>query len=353
MTVEEKWMNRTLQLAANGLGSVAPNPLVGCVITYDDLIIGEGFHQLFGSSHAEVNALNAVRDPSLLSKSTIYVNLEPCAHFGKTPPCSQLIIDKKIPRVVIGTVDPNPLVSGKGIAQLKAAGVEVIHDVLTQECKALNKRFFTFHQKKRPYIILKWAQSQDGFIDLPRDNDEVGIRWITGSDSLRLSHLWRSQEQAILVGKNTVINDDPSLTTRKIEGKNPIRIVFDRNFAIPLKSAILNDSAETILIHDKMKSPFHPYTKNISMIGIDYSHNAIDQLMNELYLRNIQSVIIEGGSFTLQQFIEAGTWDEARVFTGSHTFNKGIVSPVLKEFNLYTTEKIGSDKLEFFRRKNK
>jgi len=348
MTYEEKWMKRSLQLAANGIGRAAPNPLVGCVITHNDLIIGEGFHQLFGGRHAEVNALNSVQDRSLLCKSTLYVNLEPCAHFGKTPPCSQLIIDKKIPRVVIGTSDPNPIVSGKGIAQLKAAGIVVIIDVLAEECKRLNKRFFTFHEQKRPYIILKWAKSEDGYIDLPRDNNETGIRCVTGSESNRFSHLWRSQEQAILVGKTTVLNDNPSLTTRKVEGKNPIRIVLDRNFAIPLKSSILNEEARTILVHDKKRTPFHPYKNTISTLGIDYSGDVLSQLLNELYNQNIQSVIVEGGSFTLQQFIDAGLWDEARVFTGEHTFRKGIAAPILSSFSVTGSNEYGNDKLEYF-----
>lgn len=350
MHEDEKWMNRTLQLAANGLGHVAPNPMVGCVIVHNNTIIGEGYHKKYGDKHAEVNALESVSDDSLLSQSTLYVNLEPCAHFGKTPPCSQLIIDKKIPRVVIGTIDPNPLVSGKGIQQLKDAGIDVIVDCLKDECTQLNKRFFTFHQDKRPYIILKWAQSKDGFIDSTREQNEKGIRWITCKESLTLTHRWRSQEQAILVGKTTVLNDNPTLTTRKVVGKNPLRIAFDRNFAIPFKAGILNADAPTILIHDRHKTPFEPYPSNIQLLAIDYTGDVITQLTDALYSMNIQSMIVEGGTFTIQQFINAGMWDEARVFTGPENFDRGLSAPELPQNLIRTTESIGPDKLEIFHR---
>ena len=228
----EKFMQRCLELAAIGSGYVAPNPMVGCVIVANDLIIGEGYHRIFGGPHAEVNAFDEVENEDLLSSATLYVSLEPCSHFGKTPPCVDLIISKKIQRVVIGCRDSNPAVSGKGIDRLKRAGIEVIEGVLENECRWLNKRFFTFHERQRPYIVLKWAQTQDGYIDRIRGEASSGINWVTSETTKSLVHKWRSEEQSILVGRNTIINDNPSLTVREYDGRNPIRIVIDSQLQI-------------------------------------------------------------------------------------------------------------------------
>ena len=247
MNTHQKYINRCIQLAKNGLGTTYPNPMVGSVIVYNDEIIGEGWHQKAGESHAEVNAINSVKDKSLLSKSTIYVSLEPCSHFGKTPPCCDLIIKNNIPNVVIGTVDPFAKVAGNGIKKLLEAGKNVTIGILEDECNDLNKRFFTFHTKKRPYIILKWAESADGFI-APSSKDKKEPVWITNEISRQLVHKWRSEEQAILVGTQTVLDDNPSLTTRDWFGKNPIRIVLDQNNKISKENHIFDSQAKTLSI---------------------------------------------------------------------------------------------------------
>ena len=248
MKIHEKYINRCLQIAKNGLGTTRPNPMVGAVIVYNEKIIGEGFTSPYGQAHAEVNAINAVKDKSLLSQSTIYVTLEPCSHYGKTPPCSDLIIDNKIPNVVIGCIDDNPEVAGKGIQKLRDAGCNVIVGVLEKDCKTHLKRFFTFHNKKRPYIILKWAETKDGFI-APQTKDEQKPVWITNIYSRQLVHKWRAEEQAILVGTNTVIEDNPSLTVRDWYGNNPIRIVLDRNSKLDTSFSVFNK------LFPKNKSP--------------------------------------------------------------------------------------------------
>ncbi|RKE95065.1 bifunctional diaminohydroxyphosphoribosylaminopyrimidine deaminase/5-amino-6-(5-phosphoribosylamino)uracil reductase RibD [Ichthyenterobacterium magnum] len=311
MTKHETYIQRCITIAKNGLGVTAPNPMVGCVIVYDSKIIAEGYTSAYGGNHAEVNAIQKVKNKDLLKKSTLYVTLEPCSHFGKTPPCSDLIIKYKIPNVVIGTTDTNSKVYGKGIKKLKASGCNVTVGVLENQCKAHHKRFFTFHNKKRPYIILKWAETKDGFI-APKSRDEQKPVWITNAISRQLVHKWRAEEQAILVGTNTVTEDNPSLTIRTWTGKNPIRVVLDKKLKLDKTLQIFDDEAETIII---------------SKETIDYNKPIAKQVCNTLHQKNITSIIIEGGAQTLQTFIDENLWDEARIFTGNTKFNFGTKAP--------------------------
>lgn len=322
-------MSRCIALAQNGLGTTYPNPMVGSVIVYEGKIIGEGWHKKAGEPHAEVNAVNSVQDKSLLKKATIYVSLEPCSHFGKTPPCCDLIIKNKIPNVVIGTVDPNIMVAGNGIKKLIEAGVHVTIGILEDECNELNKRFFTFHQKKRPYIILKWAQSQDEFI-APLEKLEKKPVWITNTYSRQLVHKWRTEEQAILVGTQTVIDDNPKLNARDWYGDNPVRIVLDQNNRIPEENAVFDNQTKTIVFSNSENTISK---ENTIFEVIDFKQNIAPKIVDSLYRHNIQSVIIEGGLQTLQTFIDANLWDEARVFTGKTFLEKGIKAPSLPKTN--------------------
>jgi diaminohydroxyphosphoribosylaminopyrimidine deaminase/5-amino-6-(5-phosphoribosylamino)uracil reductase len=335
----DQYMKRCLLLAEKGLGSVAPNPMVGCVIVCDDKIIGEGYHEQYGGPHAEVNAINTVADKSLLAKSTLYVNLEPCSHQGKTPPCSDLIVRYNIKKVVIGCLDTNILVAGKGIEKLKGAGIEVVTDVLKDRCRELNKRFFTFHEKKRPYIILKWAQTKDGFIAKkpPFTREE---NWITNDESNQLSHTWRGQEAAILVGTTTALLDNPQLTARLSKGKNPIRVLIDKDLKVPASNNIFSEKADVIVFTDKDISN----QANVSYCKIDFKADVLKQILDELYHKGINSVIIEGGTNTLQQFIDRNLWDEARIFTGDKHFKEGLKSPILNGKKFSETQ-LGTDKL--------
>ena len=303
--------------------------MVGCVIVFENTIIAEGYTSPYGGAHAEVNAIQSVRDPKILEKSTLYVTLEPCSHFGKTPPCSDLIIAHKIPRVVIGCLDEHDKVCGKGISKLKAAGCEVIVGVLEIECKIHHKRFFTYHSKKRPYIILKWAESKDGFI-APLIKSEIKPVWISSLGSRQLVHQWRAEEQAILVGANTVAQDNPSLTTREVEGPNPIRIIIDLKNTLPESSQVFNSEAKTIKL-----------TKN----EIDPNKPLAAQVSKALYLNKITSVIVEGGQKTLQAFINEGLWDEARIFSSETYLKEGIKKPQLKSIPVKETL-IDSDSLK-------
>ena len=325
MKIHEKYMSRCIALAKNGLGTTYPNPMVGSVIVCEDKIIGEGWHKKAGEPHAEVNAVNSVHDKSLLSKSTIYVSLEPCSHFGKTPPCCDLIIKNKIPNVVVGTVDPFSEVAGKGIKKLIEAGINVTVGILEEECNELNKRFFTFHQKKKPYIILKWAQSQDGFI-APFEKSEKKPVWISNQYSRQLTHKWRTEEQAILVGTQTVIDDNPKLNARDWQGNNPIRIVLDQKNRIPKENAVFDNQLKTIVFTNSKNSISE---ENTTFEVIDFKQNIAEQIVDTLYKHNIQSVIIEGGLQTLQTFIDANLWDEARIFTGKTTLGIGVHAPLL------------------------
>lgn len=338
----EAYMQRCIELAQNGAGNVSPNPMVGAVVVHDDKIIGEGYHQLYGEAHAEVNAINAVKDKSLLSKATIYVSLEPCVHFGKTPPCSDLIIESKIPNAVIGCRDSYTEVDGKGIEKLRKAGVNVIFGVLEKACLALNKRFFTFHENKRPYIILKWAQSQDGFMDKNRTDTCPTINWITHPNTKQLTHKWRSEEDAILIGKNTAINDNPELTTRVVHGKNPIRIVIDKKLELAKDLKIFNSASKTIILNE---------LKNEENDSILHKKVTFESFFDDLWSicaeNNIISIIIEGGAFTLNQFLENHLWDEIRVLTGKPFFSEGVKAPQL---NIKPAEKFtfGKDKITYY-----
>ncbi|MCL7762857.1 bifunctional diaminohydroxyphosphoribosylaminopyrimidine deaminase/5-amino-6-(5-phosphoribosylamino)uracil reductase RibD [Polaribacter sp. Z014] len=326
-----------MQIAKNGIGSARPNPSVGAVVVYQNKIIGEGFTSPYGGSHAEVNAINAVKDKSLLKKATIYVTLEPCSHFGKTPPCADLIVKHQFKNVVIGCVDSNSLVAGKGIERLINAGINVTVGVLEEECKAHHKRFFTVQNKKRPYIILKWAQTKDGFV-APLTKDEQKPVWISNTYSQQLVHKWRAQEHAILVGTNTVIADNPKLNVRSWSGQNPVRIVLDRSLRIPQDSNVLDRSVKTIVICDHKKfelnsKGFQPL-ENVNKIifeAINFENNLAQQICEVLQKHQIQSVIIEGGTQTLQTFIDENIWDEVRVFVGESEFGEGVKAPIFNK----------------------
>jgi diaminohydroxyphosphoribosylaminopyrimidine deaminase/5-amino-6-(5-phosphoribosylamino)uracil reductase len=344
MNNHEDYIARCIELAKNGFGTTYPNPMVGSVIVYNGEIIGEGWHQKAGEPHAEVNAIHSVKNPSLLDKATIYVSLEPCSHFGKTPPCCDLIIKNKIPNVVIGTVDSNIKVAGNGIKRLHEAGINVVVGVLEKECYELNRRFFTFHEKKRPYIILKWAQTQDSFI-APTEKEELKPVWITNLQSRQLVHKWRTEEQAILVGTQTVIDDNPQLNARDWEGNNPIRIVIDQRNRIPKTAHIWDNKIKTIVFSNENSIPS---SANTIVEVIDFQQNIAPQIVEKLYQHQIQSVIIEGGAQTLQTFIDATLWDEARIFIGYSTFGTGKKAPILNT-TLSTKEKIGTDELLIIR----
>ncbi|MEZ4796440.1 MAG: bifunctional diaminohydroxyphosphoribosylaminopyrimidine deaminase/5-amino-6-(5-phosphoribosylamino)uracil reductase RibD [Flavobacteriaceae bacterium] len=307
MNIHEKYISRCIEIAKNGLGTTAPNPMVGCVIVHDSKIIGEGFTSPYGGSHAEVNAINSVKNKSLLKVANLYVTLEPCSHFGKTPPCADLIVKYQIPNVIIGTIDTNSKVAGQGIARLRDFGCNVTVGVLESECKEHHKRFFTFHNKKRPYIILKWAETADGFI-APKTKNEQKPVWVTNQYSRQLVHKWRAEEQAILVGTNTVLEDNPSLTTRDWKGKHPIKIVLDKTETLSKDFKVFDSKSETILVKE----------------------NSAKEICDTLFKADINSVIIEGGTKTLQLFIDSGFWDEARVFTGEAFFKEGTKAPKLK-----------------------
>jgi diaminohydroxyphosphoribosylaminopyrimidine deaminase / 5-amino-6-(5-phosphoribosylamino)uracil reductase len=343
MPQHDIYMRRCLELAQLGLGNVSPNPMVGAVIVHGDKIIGEGYHQKYGEAHAEVNAVTKVINSfsnyaELLSKSVIYVSLEPCAHYGKTPPCADLIIKHQIPKVVVGCRDPFEQVNGKGIEKLQAAGVEVLSGILEEECKWLNRRFFTRVHKHRPYIILKWAQTTNGFF-APADGTQL---WITGPESRKLVHEWRGEEDAILVGTNTVAVDNPQLNVRYGKGKLPKRIVIDRSLKLSKDLNVFDQSVET-LVFNEIKTEFDGKIKYIALE--DFDRFVPQYILYQLYLQDIQSVIIEGGAKTLNNFIDAGLWDEARIFTGEALLNNGITAPEIE--GIITDEILsGTDRLK-------
>jgi diaminohydroxyphosphoribosylaminopyrimidine deaminase/5-amino-6-(5-phosphoribosylamino)uracil reductase len=342
MNTHEFYINRCLQLAKNGLGTTYPNPLVGSVIVYDGKIIGEGWHRKAGEAHAEVHAINSVKDKSLLAKATIYVSLEPCSHFGKTPPCCDLIIQHKIPKVVVGTVDPNNKVAGTGIKRLIENGCHVTVGILETECNELNKRFFTFHNKKRPYIILKWAESKDGFI-APLAKEKQEPVWISNPFSRQLVHQWRSQEQAILVGTQTVLEDNPKLDVRDWTGNNPIRIVLDCNGKINQHYFVKDKKTKTIIITEQENLSAD---ENLIYESITFDKQLTKKIIDISYKHGIQSIIIEGGRQTLQTFIADSLWDEARVFIGNVFLNDGIKAPLLNR--IAKTKPIKDDQLKLF-----
>jgi len=325
MTYELKYMSRCLQLAQYGVGYVAPNPMVGAVLVYDDRIIGEGYHHHFGEAHAEPNAINSVKQPELLHDATLYVSLEPCSHYGKTPPCADLIVNSGISRVVIGTLDPNPKVSGRGIEILRNAGIQVIVGVMEKECRELNKRFFIFQEQKRPYILLKWAQTQDGFIDRERrDNTESPLQ-ISNAITKQMTHKMRSENQAILVGVNTVLLDNPSLTVRDWTGKSPVRIAIDRQGRIPTNFNLMDGSVRTIIFTEILRKNEH----NLEFIKINFDEHALPNILQNLFEQNIHSFMVEGGASILNIFIKAGLWDEANIEVSPLRIADGVKAPVL------------------------
>lgn len=343
VNVHEKYMGICLELASEGLREAMPNPSVGAVIVYDDKIIGKGYTRPFGNEHAEVQAVRSVQDKSFYKKSTLYVSLEPCAHHGKTPPCTDLIIESGIRHVIVGCEDPNPIVNGKGIQKLRDCGIRVEVGILKEECQQLNIRFFTFHQNKRPYVILKWAQTKDGFIDRERKNNETGINWITDPRTKGITHQWRAEEMAVLVGFKTVENDNPKLTVRALEGKHPIRLVIDKMGALSDHFEVFNGEAPVIVF---TKNRTAKYT-NAKVIEIDFNH-AVNQILAALFKEGILSVIIEGGASTLSLFLKEGAWDEARVLTGKTTFGSGLKAPELKIKPNLQTDQFGDNISYYF-----
>lgn len=335
---DELFMRRALELALLGQGSVSPNPLVGCVIVHDNRIIGEGWHKVYGGPHAEVNAVNTVQDRSLLPSSTVYVTLEPCSHFGKTPPCADMLIREKVQKVVIANLDTNPLVGGEGIKKLRAAGIAVITGILDGEARALNRRFFTYIEKKRPYLILKWAETADGFI--ARENYDS--KWISNTFSRQLVHKWRAEEDAVLVGPRTAQQDNPQLTVRDWSGRNPVRLVIDRFLKLSTRLAVFDRSQKTIC-YNVLKHEEHP---NLSLVRLN-EETFLTDLLHDLQKQKIQSVIVEGGAQTLASFILDGLWDEARIFVSKETFGRGIKAPVLKG-RLTGQQAIDSDRLDLY-----
>lgn len=323
---DDKFMKRCLELAGKAEGLTYPNPMVGAVIVNNGYIIGEGYHIKAGGAHAEVHAIGSVADKSLLETSTIFVSLEPCSHFGKTPPCADLIIESKIPRIVIGTIDTSSKVSGSGIEKLVSAGREVITGVLEEECRRINRRFFTFNEKKRPYIILKWAQSADGFIDLVRPaGSDTGPYWITGNSERVLVHRWRSQEQSILIGAGTARTDKPALNVRNWSGNDPIKLILSGSGNLD-KYLVENETNGTLI-------SFTYNTKtdlgNARRVLLKMDRPASFQIAEFLYENEVQSLFIEGGAQTLNHFIETGLWDEARIFSGTKDFREGVKAPLI------------------------
>ncbi len=339
------FMNRCFKLAAGGLGHVAPNPLVGALlINGNGEIISEGYHRKFGGPHAEVQALQGVSQNQIDAQCTLYVNLEPCSHHGKTPPCTDLIISRKIKNVVIANSDTNPLVNGEGIAKLQKAGVRVTTGIEAANGAHLNRRFFTFHNEKRPYIILKWAKNQNGFIAPVNDKrSKPSVSWISGEPSKILVHQWRSEEQAILTGKNTIENDDPLLTTRLVNGNNPLRLIIDPECELNNRYRVFNNDAGTVIFN------YHKNTKqdHLSYVKINKGAGFMEEMLRWLYHQNIQSLIVEGGSITLGEFIKADLWDEARVFTGIVNFEKGIPAPKFECTPAFAGN-VDNDRLEVF-----
>ena len=337
MNADEKFMQRAIELAKLGLGYASPNPLVGCVIVHHSKIIGEGYHKTFGEAHAEVNAVQSVEDKSLLAESTAYVTLEPCAHHGKTPPCADMLVSYGVKRVVIGGLDPFEKVNGEGVRKLREGGVDVVHGILEKECREMNTRFLTSIEQKRPYVILKWAQTKNGF--LARGNYDS--KWISNTKSRQLVHKWRSEEDAILVGFNTAKYDNPSLTVRDWKGRNPVRVVVDDQLALSNDLHLYDGSVKTFVLNTQKDAV------SANVIYIKYDGTVWD-LLNRLVASNIQSLIVEGGTNTLKSFIDTELWDEARVFTSNQNFESGIVSPKISGVVLEDLM-IESDRLEILK----
>lgn len=343
-TFNEFFMRRCLELAAMGAGHAAPNPMVGAVLVHQQRIIGEGYHQQYGQAHAEVNCINSVapEDKDLIGQATMYVSLEPCAHHGKTPPCADLIVAHRIPRVVIGCQDTFSKVAGKGIEKLKNAGIAVTTGVLEQECRYLNRRFFNFHEKKKPYVILKWAQTRNA---LMAADDGKPVR-ISNTYTDRLVHRWRSEEMSILVGTGTAIHDNPKLNTRLWPGKDPVRLVIDKALKVPHEYHVWDGSVPTIFISGRTGD-----TEGRSEImQLDFYDDLLPQLLEQLYHKNITSVLVEGGPHVLEQFIEMDLWDECRIITGNGTLKGGKAAPVLTNALLAASSVIGTDRVDIYHR---
>lgn len=339
----EDFMTRAFELAIKGIGKVSPNPMVGCVITHQGKIVGEGWHKKYGEAHAEVNAINSLRDKSILPQCEVYVSLEPCAHFGKTPPCADLLIKHQVKKVIISVTDPNPLVGGKGIARLRDAGIEVETGVLEAEGFAINKRFFKAIEQKRPYVILKWAETADGFI--ARKNYDS--KWISSPYSRKLVHKWRTEEDAILVGPKTAEYDNPQLTAREWEGKNPIRIVIDRNLKLKADLHLFDGSSPTICYNLHKTSE----AKNLIFVALE-KDNFIEKMLDDLFQRGIQSIIIEGGATILNEFIKEQLWDEIRLFKAGKEFGEGIAAPEKPKINYSETVLPEGDRLMIYLNKH-
>jgi diaminohydroxyphosphoribosylaminopyrimidine deaminase/5-amino-6-(5-phosphoribosylamino)uracil reductase len=338
---DELYMLRALELATLGRGHVSPNPMVGCVLVKDGLVIAEGWHEKYGGPHAEVNAINALEDKSQLEDATLYVNLEPCSHHGKTPPCADLILRYPIKRVVICNIDPNPLVAGEGIEKLIAGGKEVEVGILEEQGLELNKRFFSFIQKKRPYILLKWAETSDGYIA----HENYDSKWISGELSRKLVHKWRTEEDAIMVGTNTALYDNPHLNVRDWSGRNPTRILIDKNLQVP-EGAHLFDGTQTTICYNFKRQE----VKNlVEFVKLDPVEDLMKHILNDMYERKIQSVIVEGGAILLNSFIQKGLWDEARIFRSKQEFGSGIEAPYVRG-KLLSVDKIGEDEMVVYRK---
>lgn len=332
MTTDEKYIRRCIELASNGLCNAAPNPMVGAVIVHNGKIIGEGYHARCGEGHAEVNAIRSVKDESLLKESTIYVSLEPCSHYGKTPPCADLIISKGIPRVVVGCIDPFSQVSGRGIQKLRDAGIDVTVGVLEDECKNLIRRFVTFNTRKRPYITLKWAESADGFIDINRENGSPVV--LSTPITSMYVHKQRAEHKAILVGRKTALLDNPSLTTRNWYGANPLRLVIDRTLSLPSNLKLFDHSTSTLVFTEKENAA----EENLEYITLDFSKDILPQILTVLYERKIQSLLVEGGTTLLQSFIDSCLWDEMFVEHSEKVLGEGVKSPVIPKGTVMRTE---------------
>lgn len=348
MNIDQKYMLRCISLGQNALGSAAPNPMVGAVLVYKNTIVGEGYTSAFGGPHAEVNAIAAVKDKSILEKATLYVTLEPCSHFGKTPPCADLIIKHKIPKVVIGIKDPNPKIAGRGIKRLEAAGCAVKLGILEDACRQHHKRFLTAFEKKRPYIILKWAQTLDGYIAPKAQDREATAQpfWITTTQSRQLVHKWRSEEAAILVGTNTALEDNPRLDCRNWGGENPVRLVLDKQLQIPKASHLLDGSVKTYVFHQEQGAKVA--SKNVDYVNMEFSKELPLAICGFLHELQLNSLIIEGGAYTLQKFIDFNLWDEARIFTGNSSFVNGVSAPKLAKATEKSKQTILTDTLSIY-----
>lgn len=343
---DELFIKRCFELAELGKGLVAPNPLVGAVLVYDGNIIGEGWHKQYGEAHAEVNCLESVSDENkhFIPESTMYVNLEPCAHHGKTPPCAVRLVEEKVKKVVIANIDPYKEVAGKGKSILKNAGIEVVKGVSEEKGKWLNRRFFCYNENKRPYIILKWAQTQNGlFAPLNKSRFQI-----SNKETSQLLHKWRTEESAIMVGYTTAKNDNPELTARLWNGTNPLRIVLDEHLELPRESNLFNNKSEVWVVNNKKEEQ----SSNIKYVRVDYSAEVLPQLMNRLYETKVQSLIVEGGAVLLQSFIKAALWDEARVFEANTVMENGLQAPTLINAKHIFSNSVGSDKLQFYTNMN-